>query len=372
MTHLLRRVVFLVPDLFESPGGIARHARSVCAALADCSDAVTVLALHDSPAAVAEAAAAFPSVAFGGYGGRRAAFVRAALAGVRASPTLVLVEHPRFAPLGWPLARLSGAPLVAFAHGIDIWDRLPAGRRLPLRRADRVLCVSRHSARRAIEANGLSPEKVRVLHNCLSSSAEPLPRGRRSAGPSILTVSRLSLLEPYKGHARVIRALPRLLARFPNLVYHVAGDGDARPALQALADECGVAHATRFHGSVTDGQLRRLYADADVFVMPSSGEGFGIVFLEAMAHGVPVVAGNVDATPEVVTEGETGLLVDPASEDELVGAVTTLLDDAGLRERMGLAGARRARDAFGFEQFRSRLLDYLTELDNLAPHGYAA
>src|SRR5262249_57554726 len=138
----------------------------------------------------------------------------------------------------------------------------------------------------------------------------------------------------YKGVDYVIRALPLLLGRFPNLVYHVIGDGDDRPRLERLAVEHGVQAAVRFAGILPDADLLRHYAGATIYVMPSRGEGFGFVFLEAMAQGTPAIGGNVDATPEVIVDGVTGYLIDPTSPDAIAAAVARLLDDPPLPPRL--------------------------------------
>ncbi len=180
--------------------------------------------------------------------------------------------------------------------------------------------------------------------------------------PSLLTVARINKVENFKGHDVVLRALPRLLERYPDLVYDVVGDGDARPELEQLARSLGVADAVRFRGIVSDKQLSTIYADASVMVMPSAREGFGFVFLEAMAHGTPAIGGNIDAAPEVISDGETGFVVDPYSVDAVAAAIDRVLGDHGLRERMSRAAVARAHAHFGFERFRTQLIDQLAEV----------
>jgi phosphatidylinositol alpha-1,6-mannosyltransferase len=171
----------------------------------------------------------------------------------------------------------------------------------------------------------------------------------------------MSELEQYKGHHVVIRALPRLLTRFPELIYDVVGDGNDRPVLEALAAEVGVAHAVRFHGVVPEDALARHYAQSSIFVMPSRSEGFGFVFLEAMAHEKPVVAGNQDAATEVVRDGETGFLVDPTNVQEVTDRIERLLLDPDLGRQMGMRGAEVARSRFSFDLFSRTLLTYLSQ-----------
>lgn len=366
------RILYLVPNLFGSPGGIARHGRLVCQALRDARTELWVLALNDAPGEVHAAEASCLGIEYRTYGGNRGAFVRDAVRHSTRHPSLVMVEHPNFSHLGWLCARLAGARYVVFGHGIDIWNPLDRSRRWALRRADRIICVSRFTAERAVQANELRSESMRILYNCLD------PRFERTVKPashqqslSLLTVSRLALADQYKGHQLIIGALPDLLDRFPKVTYHVIGDGDLRPSLEALTVQLGVERAVYFHGVVSDSELAQHYADASVFVMPSRSEGFGFAFLEAMAAGTPAIGGALDAAPEVIIDGETGYIVDPTSVDGVRSRIALLLADESLRLRMGQAAREHVARMFGFDQFKSRLLGQLDELAPL-PRGKSA
>jgi glycosyltransferase involved in cell wall biosynthesis len=137
----------------------------------------------------------------------------------------------------------------------------------------------------------------------------------------LLTVSRLAASERYKGHDRVISLLPRVLERNPDVAYLVVGDGVDRQRLEELAQSMGVAHAMRFAGHVPHQELPDYFRLADVFVMPSTGEGFGIVFLEAAASGLPVIGGNRDGSVDALADGNIGTLVDPNQQVDLVEAI---------------------------------------------------
>jgi phosphatidyl-myo-inositol dimannoside synthase len=358
-----RSILFLVPNLLGSPGGITRHGRMVCQALAGGNVRLAIVALHDPAEARGDGLGTFAMLDYHGCNSRRSMFIWQALLASRRRPSLVLVEHPNFSPLGWFCARLTRAHLAVFGHGVDIWNPLPRLRRWALQRADRVICVSRLTARRAMSFNQLPSSKVSVLYNCLDPAlhlhATPTWGNERQ---SLLTVARLSTSEGYKGHDLVIRALPALLGRFPNLIYDVVGDGDGRPALEQLATSMGVRHAVRFHGIVSEDELSSYYADTCLFVMPSQGEGFGFTFLEAMAHGKPVIAGNGDAASEIIRHGETGLLVDPSDLRALTNAITQLLADPRTRHTMGARGAALVAQEFSFDSFQSRLHSLLDEV----------
>jgi glycosyltransferase involved in cell wall biosynthesis len=145
-------------------------------------------------------------------------------------------------------------------------------------------------------------------------------------------------------------------------VFVIAGDGDDRSRLEELAEERGLADRVIFKGAVSDEELIDLYKGCDVFLMPSRQEGFGIVFLEAMAFKKPVIGGNHGGTPEVVLHKETGFLVEHGDVDDLARRIATLLDDPELCQRMGEAGRRRVEENYTFESLRRSLIGLFTRL----------
>lgn len=357
-------LLYLVPDLLAPPGGIARYCRLVSRALLDAGVQFTVIALHDRPNPSRQAAASFEGMDYHACSGSRAQFVTSSLRCVRAQrPRLVLVGHPNFSGLGDLARRLARAPMAVFIYGVDVWQPLPPLARRSLQTAEQVISISRFTAQKAIACNGLAPDRLRILHNCLDPVFDHAPNPPAPDGQlSLLTVARISEAERYKGHEYVLRALPALLSAFPHLTYDVVGDGEGRPALERLVADLGVAQAVSFHGLVSEVELLRLYGRASVFIMPSAREGFGFVFLEAMAHGLPVIGGNQDATPEVVVNGETGLLVEPVSVEQITQAAGQLLADADLRRRIGRAGRKRVEEHFSYGRFQATLGQYLAEL----------
>jgi phosphatidylinositol alpha-1,6-mannosyltransferase len=198
--------------------------------------------------------------------------------------------------------------------------------------AELVTSVSRHTRRRLLEWVGIDPARVKVLPNTVDPRYSPGPkpdhlleRHAAKAKKILLTVSRLAASERYKGHDRVIRTLPTIMAEHRDVIYLIVGDGDDRVRLEALAAECGVAERVRFVGPVPPDELPDYYRLADVFVMPSTGEGFGIAFLEARASGVQVIAGGLDGSRDALCDGTLGVLVDPDNRDELTAAIRIAL-----------------------------------------------
>jgi phosphatidylinositol alpha-1,6-mannosyltransferase len=162
-----------------------------------------------------------------------------------------------------------------------------------------------------------------------------------------VTIARLAAAEGYKGHDRVIRVLPRVVEQHPDTLYVVVGEGDDRARLEKLAAQCGVHEKVCFAGRVPVDELPDYLHLADVMVMPSTGEGFGIVFLEAVASGIDVIGGNQDGSLDPLADGILGRAVDPENGAELASAICAMLRDPVARV------ARAGR--FGLSAFHAHL-----------------
>jgi len=214
---------------------------------------------------------------------------------------------------------------------------------------------------------GVRPERIAWLPDALDpvlirayQRMTPVPHPSDNDRVILLTVSRLSKADCYKGVDTVLEALPRVLDMSRQRVeYWIVGDGDDLPRQRQLARDQGVSEQVHFIGQVATEELVRCYAVCDVFVMPSKNEGFGIVFLEAMYFGKPVIASTEGASPEVVRHGETGLLVPYGDVNSLAGAMLALVENVPLRQQMGQAGRQRLLDQFTFDHFTYRLAHIL-------------
>lgn len=276
----------------------------------------------------------------------------------RLRPALIHCAHLHLAPLAAWLARRLGCRWQLQVHGIEAWATPAPVRRRAVEHADQICCVSRYSRQRLLRWARIDPQRVRVVPNTVAECFQPVPSEAGEAsdspglpartGPRLLTVGRLSAAEAYKGHDRVIAVLPALLQRHPGLQYLIAGSGDDQPRLQALAAAAGVAPQVHFLGAVSPAQLPALYRSVDVYVMPSAGEGFGIVFLEALACGTPVVALAGDGSADPLVDGLLGALATP---DTLADAIHTTLTQP--QDPTTLAAATRQR--FGRPAFRQHL-----------------
>jgi phosphatidyl-myo-inositol dimannoside synthase len=324
------RLLALVTDGFGAPGGIARYNRDLMMALAQSARVSEIAVLPRSAGAASTMPAKVHQLP--PRPGRAAWAARALALAAERRFDAVFCGHLYAVPVAAAIARLQRVPLWVQVHGVDAWRPPGAVHRLSLSAAALVTSVSRHTRARLLAWANVAPHRVRVLPNTVEPGHAPRPRrddlvaryglkGRRV----ILTAGRLSASERYKGHDRMIAALPGILARIADATYLVVGSGDDRPRLVQLAQKAGVADRVVFAGQVPDAELADHFALADVFAMPSTGEGFGIVYLEAAASGLPVIGGNRDGSADALADGRIGRLVDPLAVDEIEAAVIDAL-----------------------------------------------
>lgn len=273
-------------------------------------------------------------------------------------------------------ARLAGARRVlASTHGHEVgWSMLPVARSV-LRRigdgTDVVTFVSRYTRSRFASAFGPEASLEYLPPGVDTDRFRPDPAGRaelrdryRLGGrPTVVCVSRLV---PRKGQDVLIKALPSIRRRADGAALVIVGGGPYLESLRTLAQDCGVADHVTFTGGVPDDELPAHHALADLFAMPCRTrgggmdvEGLGIVFLEASATGVPVIAGESGGAPEAVQHNKTGLVVDGRSVDKVADAVTELLTDRDRAAAMGAAGRQWVTSQWRWDTLAARLADLL-------------
>lgn len=263
----------------------------------------------------------------------------------RFRPDMVLSAHIVMSPSAALIRRRFGVPIVQYLHANEVGTR-PQLARFAIKSAQATIAVSRHTCNLARRAGATDEALHRIPPGV--DLPERQPRSR-SAHPTVVTVARLE--DRYKGHDTMLRALPLIRARVPNVEWVVIGTGPLRPQLERLAAIYGVARSIRFLGEVSNQERDAWLERGHVFAMPSrlpgdglGGEGFGIVYMEAAWHGLPVVAGNQGGAVDAVADGETGLLVDATDPIAVTEAVTTLLLDQARARSLGENGTKRARD----------------------------
>lgn len=328
------KLLVLLSDAFGGRGGIAKFnrdlLRTVCAHGAFSQVIALPRLLSESPGVMPDNLDFDTESARGlrQYLGRTARSLGAS--GVRG----VVVGHINLLPLGALAAWRFDAPLLLMIHGIEAWEKHPrVSVRRSLRAIDAVVAVSEFTKRRFLHWADVDENRVAVIPNCVDLS-QFTPGPKRHAllqryevqdRTILLTVGRLSSGERYKGIDTVIELLPRLCRAIPRLCYLIVGDGDDRPRLQHVVNQLGLSDRVRFAGYVPENEKADYYRLADAFVMPGTGEGFGLVYLEAMACGIPVVASSADASCEAVLGGALGEVVNPRDRDDVEAGILRAL-----------------------------------------------
>ncbi len=368
-------ITALFPEIL-GVGGVQEAGRLTALALHETAQrrgwSASFAGLND-PAGPQQLSVAGRTIAVQGYSRAKSQFILAAIRGARAQQKsgshIVLAAHPNLAPIAvWMQKTRPRAHAVVLAHGVEVWEPLPLLRRAAIREAHIVAGPSSDTLHKLVEVQRVNASRTRLLpwplnpdFLCLTDRADlPLPP-EFPDGKLILTIARASSSEQYKGTDDLIRAVSQLGTEFPDLHLVAVGGGDDLPRLQKLAAESGVARSVHFLQRLSREQLAACYARADVFAMPSAGEGFGLVFLEAMAFGKPVVAAACGGALDLIQDGVNGLLVRERDSSALAGALRCLLRDESLRSALGAQGACIARDKYRFDLFQANVEHLLQE-----------
>lgn len=361
------RTLVLTPDFPPLPGGIQHLVHRIVSNAPDLECRIVTL---DAPGAAefdrddpleVKRLAALPAprpvstLALNGAALREAVAFR---------PEAVLSAHIVMSPGASLIRRLLRAPVVQYFHGKEIGVR-PGLAGFAARNADASVVVSNYTKGLVVEAGGPA-ERIHLIHPGVDLPQAP-PAVEREQRPTVLTIARME--DRYKGHDVMVRAMSLVAARVPGAQWIVIGDGPLRAAIAELAASAGLGEESiRFLGAVSDEERDEWLYRAHVFAMPSrmpaggfAGEGFGIVYLEAAAHGCPAVAGGVGGAVDAVVDGVTGRLTDPEDHIAVGNTLVELLEDRDQCRRMGEAGARRAQE-FAWPRIAERVSRLLTSV----------
>lgn len=377
--------LMLVTDAFGGFGGIATYGRDFIAALCADPRLAEVVAV---PRLMPRAPGVLPekfSMITDGLGGKWA-YIRAVLRvalqlrrRVRRREMIIFCGHINLLPIAALAKIICGGSLHLLVYGIDAWKPLrdPAVR-AALRMIDSFIAISQVTKQRFQHWTGLRSDQGMILPCAIEMdafTAGPAPaelcaRYGLQNSTVLMTLGRLASVERYKGFDEVIELLPRLHERFPEIAYLICGDGPDRARLVAKAQSLGcdvsvvgedhrheepqAGRGARvvFAGEVTEREKANHYRLADLYVMPSYGEGFGIVYLEAMACGLPVIGSKADGSREPLREGRLGQLVDPRDPEQIFQAITEALH----RAANGAPAVDRAEvEYFSQSRFRERV-----------------
>jgi phosphatidylinositol alpha-1,6-mannosyltransferase len=364
-------LIGLFPEL-DAPGGIQRAGRHLAYVMSEYATSHKMeyrfLSLND-PQELHRLKVADREFEFTGADRGKARFVMDALRSARRKPELVLAAHPNLAPITRAMHVLAPRlKSIVCTHGIEVWEPLSSTRRDALRKATLVLSPSRATADHLTTLQGVAQDRIRVLPWALdpdfqakSASADSLPADFPS-GRVILSVGRWLAAERYKGMDTLILAMPRLLLRWPEVQLVIVGSGDDRAWLENIARDSGVRRHVHFLSGLPYETISACYQAAEIFALPSRGEGFGFVYLEAMAHGKPVIGGAHGGAPEVIQDGVTGYVVQHGDPAQLATSIDALLANPEQARRMGEAGRQRVEKEYRFNVFAKSFKRILREL----------
>ena len=335
-----RTIHLWAPDLWRTRGGIQAYLLGVIRALQELYPETRIIVLSMSDCYVPEGFPVESHTEFHCVGSTNVVWSRirfclkALMQSVFHRPAFLLVGHVHFCSVAYLLHLLLRIPYYSFGYGLDVWGERSRFFQRSLMSSRKVISISGYTARR-IHSDQNVPEDRITLLPCTLDATRFIPKPkpaylaeRYQIGPQhqvILMVCRLASVERYKGYDILLETIPRLLPSFPNLRFLIAGRGPDLPRVSARITEMGLSEQVQLLGFIPDNELCDLYNLCDVFAMPSKGEGFGIVFLEALACGKPVLAGNQDGSTDAVLHGRLGCLVNPDDPEQIAIALHQLL-----------------------------------------------
>ncbi len=283
-------------------------------------------------------------------------------------PSLVIATHVNFTPAAYWLKRLAGIPYWTIAYGTDAWNIERKALQKGLHHADKILALGTYTRDRILKEQNLDPAKISILPCTVDASRfqiTPKPQyllNRYQLTPEqpiILTVGRLDSTQQYKGYDQILHALPEIRRQIPNVHYILVGRGGDRDRIEQLIAQLNLQTCVTLAGFVPDDEINDYYNLCDVFAMPSKGEGFGIVYLEALACGKPTLGGNQDGAIDALCHGELGALVDPDDVEAIAQTLIQILQGKYPHSILYQPEVLRQKviDTFGFERFKQTLAE---------------
>jgi phosphatidyl-myo-inositol dimannoside synthase len=375
-----KRIVGLFTELLGH-GGVQEAGRHTAASLTQyarrCHSSVCCLSLND-PRRDHSLLFDHSEILFLGCQRSKINFVASALRTTGAFSTgetrLVVAGHPNLAPIALACKYvIPRTKTIVICHGVEVWSRLPPLRHGALINSDYVLAPSYYTMEKLITVQSIPRDKIRLLPWPLSEdflcmandpAALAMPAGFPQ-GRVLLTVGRWAASERYKGADELIRSVATLCQEEDNLQLVVVGGGDDIPRLRQVAADHSIANRVHFLGILSRENLAACYAHAEIFALPSTGEGFGLVFLEAMAFGKALVAAAAGGAIDLIEDRASGLLVPPGDQEALVRALRSLLVDESLRSQLGKKAVAVVRERYRFGVFSSKIESIIEECNSV-------
>ncbi|QEC77934.1 glycosyltransferase family 4 protein [Mucilaginibacter ginsenosidivorax] len=359
-----KKVILFTLQTFSSTGGIQKMTRTLGHSLYQLSQNINwnfeLWSAYDKPDDLMPQY--LPASAFKGFGVNRVGFVLKAISR-SVKPDIIILSHINLAVIGLFIKLVNPKCKVwVIAHGIEVWRPLSLVKEYLLKRCDKVVCVSNFTRGQMIVRHNLNPAICDVLNNAIDPFMK-LPANFQKpkyllaryklnpTQPVIFTLTRLASTEQYKGYEHVIRAVSKIKSSYPDIKYILAGkyDNEEEDRINKLIVQHDVASQVILTGFIEEPELSDHFLLADMFVLPSKKEGFGIVFIEALACGLPVICGNADGSIDAIRNGELGKAINTDDPAQLYKCITEFLESP-------LTPAKR-------ENLQKKCLMYFNETD---------
>lgn len=303
------------------------------------------------------------------FGGAKLSFVASSFfKGLKSN--VVVLSHINLLPIAKLIKLFKPKQrIIMFAHGIEVWDVLPKWKTKFLQEKVQIWAVSNYTRDKMIAQHQISPQQIKVLNNSLSPFIQ-LPQHFEKPehllekyqigenAPVIFTLNRLSASEKYKGYDKVIMALGKLKQQNQAFIYLLAGKADDAEHLRLtkLIEDNNLVNEVKMIGYLSEEELTPHFLLSDLFIMPSKGEGFGIVFIEAAAHGCKVIGGNIDGSTDALLNGQLGQLINPNEETEILQAIQNALADKAHQPHQQ---QQITIEHFGFDSYLKKVKELL-------------
>lgn len=361
------KVLFLTLKVFAATGGIEKVCRIAGKAIFEWAQMnggiVKVFSMYDHQKDSFENKY-FPAEIFRGFRMKKMRFIITSVLNAKKYDTIIL-SHINLLLVGWLIKKINPkAKLVLFAHGIEIWNDISGFRLMMLKKCDLIIPVSQFTSSKIQEVHQIDSNKCMVINNCLDPF---LPMGKefknnfdlrdkygfKKEDLILFTLTRLSSKERYKGYDKVLEALVDIKKLHPHVKYLIAGSYDKKEKdyIVEMALKYELSDSLVISGFIPDEELVAHFTMADIYVMPSMKEGFGIVFIEAMYYGLPVIAGNLDGSVDALCNGDLGILVDPTDTVAIKNALDKILKN----KSEFIPDKKLLMEKFSYETYKRKL-----------------
>jgi glycosyltransferase involved in cell wall biosynthesis len=289
-------------------------------------------------------------------------------------PNLIICAHLNFAPVAWFVQKFTDIPYWIIVYGLEAWNIEDRWKKAALKNAEKIVSISGYTRDRLLKEQQLSPDKFFLLPVTFDPSRFVIQEKPQylldryqiqPARPIILTVSRLDIQSISKGYEPILKALPEVRKYLPNICYILVGKGSDRPRIERLIVELNLEQNVILAGFVPDDELNDYYNLCDLFAMVGKTEGFGIVYLEALACGKPALGGNRDGALDALCHGKLGALVDPEDKEAIARTIVQILQRTYPQPIMYQPEALRQKiiDLYGWERFENRISELFYTAD---------